>query len=80
MLQQNNTFARAKLMMAQIAAAMAFSNAIQRQAALAQIGSYESRGKGSGKTSPSRHRVAMDKRSASKARNVKRHKAAMRRA
>ncbi|TCK87342.1 hypothetical protein B0G74_7881 [Paraburkholderia sp. BL9I2N2] len=80
MLQQTNAFARAKLMMAQIAAAMAFTSAIQRQAALAQIGSYESHGKGSGKTSPSRRCVAMDKRAARKARGVKRHKAAMRRA
>jgi hypothetical protein len=78
MLTNNNAFARAKMMMAAIAQAMAFTHAAQRQAALAQIGPYVSRGHGAGKNSPSRHRVAMDKRAAAKSRNVKRHKAASR--
>lgn len=73
-------FARAQMMMAAIAAAMSMTNPTMRSAAMANIGPYESRGHGRGKTSPSRHSVAMDKRSAAKARNVKRHKAAMRRA
>ncbi|MFM0300017.1 hypothetical protein PQQ99_07805 [Paraburkholderia sediminicola] len=60
MLTNNNAFARAKMMMTAIAAAMSLSNEISRQAMLAKIGPYVSRGKGSGKTSPSRHCAAMD--------------------
>lgn len=73
-------FARANMMMAAIAAAMSMTNQNLRSAAMAEIGPYESHGHGRGKTSPSRHSVAMDKRAATKARNVKRHKAAMRHA
>lgn len=78
MLKAVNAFARAKAMMAAIQVAMMIGNVAQRQAALNSIAPYRSRGKGSGKTSPSIHHVAMDKRAAKKARNVKRHKAAMR--
>lgn len=74
-MQSNNAFARARAMMAAIAVAMRFTSETERQAQLAMIGPYESRGHGSGKWSKSRHRVAMDKRAAIKARNVKRHKA-----
>lgn len=74
-MQSNNAFARAKAMMAAIAVAMQFTSEAQRQAQLATIGPYESRGHGSGKWPKSRHRVAMDKRASVKARNVKRHKA-----
>lgn len=45
-----NPFARAQMMMAAIAAAMSISNVGARQAALAQIGPYQSRGKGRGKS------------------------------
>lgn len=74
-MQSNNAFARAKAMMAAIAVAMQFTSEAQRQAQLAVIGPYESRGHGGGHRSKSRHKVAMDKRAAVKARNVKRHKA-----
>lgn len=57
-----------------IAAAMALAAPLQREA-LAKIGPYESRGKG-GK-SPSRHvGTKAHKRAATKARNVRRHRAA----
>jgi hypothetical protein len=64
-------FARANAMFALIAAAMATANP---QAALAKIGPYVSRGKGTGKRHGSSRCVAMDKRAASKARNQARHK------
>ncbi|BCF96606.1 hypothetical protein PPGU19_011750 [Paraburkholderia sp. PGU19] len=54
-------FARAQMMMAAIAAAMSLSGSA-KHAAMSNIGPYESRGKGRGKTSPSRHTVAMDRR------------------
>lgn len=78
MLRATNAFARAKAMMAAIQVAMMIGDTVQRQAALNSMDLYRSRGKGSGKTSPSRHHVAMDKRASKKARNVKRHKAASR--
>jgi hypothetical protein len=59
---QGNPFARSVAMMSAIAAAMGQSNVMLREAAMANIGPYRSRGKGSGKTSPSRHKVAMDRR------------------
>ena len=67
-------FARAKAMIALVQAAMAIGSVFERQQALASIGPYESRGHGGGHRIKSRHRVAMDKRAAVKARNVKRHK------
>lgn len=70
-----NAFVRAKVMFAAIQAAMSYTNEVERQAALAMIGPYESRGHGGGHKIKSRHRVAMDKRVATKARNVKRNKA-----
>lgn len=63
-------------MMAAIAIAMQFTSEAQRQAQLAMIGPYESRGHGSGKWPKSQRRVAMDKRAAKKAKNVLRHKRA----
>lgn len=78
MLMKGNAFSRAKAMMAQIQIAMMIGDTLARQAALNSIGPYRSRGKGAGKASPSAHCVAMDKRAARKARNVKRHKAAAR--
>ncbi|PRZ56145.1 hypothetical protein BX589_102346 [Paraburkholderia fungorum] len=42
-------FARAQMMMAAIAAAMSLTNLGQRNAAMAEIGPYQSRGKGRGK-------------------------------
>jgi hypothetical protein len=79
MLRSTNAFARAKAMMAAIQVAMMIGDAVLRQAALNGIAPYRSRGKGSGKTSPSAHCVAMDKRAARKARSVKRNKALNRR-
>lgn len=75
---QANAFARARAMIAAIAVAMQIGNLADRQIALSAVGPYRSRGKGSAKTSPSRHHVAMDKRVARKARNIKRHKATAR--
>jgi tmRNA-binding protein len=78
MLRATNAFSRAKAMMAAIQVAMMIGNVVERQAALNSMDPYRSRGKGRSKTAPSRHHVAMDKRTARKARNVKRHKAASR--
>ena len=82
MLTNSGPFARARAMMA-LVAAMSSASAFQKVALQAQLnamGPYQSRGHGRNKWSPSRHCVAMDQRAARKARNVKRHKAAMRRA
>lgn len=62
----SNAFSRAIAMMSAIAAAMRVSDTALRQIQLDAIGPYESRGKGRGKTSPSRHRVAMDRRGVKK--------------
>lgn len=75
-------FARARAMMALVAQMAAAGPMVKLalQGQLDAMGPYKSRGHCSGKTSKSRHRVAMDQRAARKARNVKRHKAAIRRA
>ena len=65
-------FARAAAMFALIAAAMASTNP---SAAMAQIPSYESRGKGKGGRQASARCVAHDQRHASKMRNRARHRA-----
>lgn len=71
---KGNAFAAARAMFAAIEAAMMIQNIAQQQDALAQIGPYCSRGKGLGLSTNkhSRHRVAMDKRAAKKARNRRR--------
>lgn len=77
-MQRSQPFARAIAMMSLIAAAMNMPIAMQ-QAALANIGPYESRGKGKGRGaigSKGGHMAAV--RAASKARNVRRHRAAAR--
>ncbi len=63
-------------MFAAVAAAMAITNTFERQNALAAIGPYVSRGKGKGRRQASGRTVAQDKRAATKARNVKRNRAA----
>lgn len=67
-------FARAKAMLALVSAAMALPNVATQRSVLAGIGPYTSRGKGEGLAGNkrSRHRVAMDKRAAMKARNRRR--------
>jgi len=67
-------FARAKHMFSLVAAALALPNVATQQSVLAGIGPYISRGKGQGLPGNrrSRHRVAMDKRAALKARNRRR--------
>ncbi len=80
---QANPFARARNMMAAISAAMALATDAQRQLALNAVGPYVSRGHGRGngiRLGSSSRTVAQGKRAAVKARNVKRHKAAARRA
>lgn len=79
-MQRSKPFARAISMMGLISAAMAaFPMAGQaQQAALAEIGPYESRGKGRGRSviGSGRHGAHMTAvRAARKARNVRRHKA-----
>jgi hypothetical protein len=78
-------FSRSKAMFGLMAAAMGLAAHLQG-AAMANIGPYESRGKGEGLRANkrsrhrvamdkrSRHRVAMDKRAACKARNKRRAK------
>lgn len=68
---KGNAFARSVAMMAAISAAMSNSNVMLREQALSAIGPYKSRGKGKGKTSPSRHKVAMDRRGVRKAHEPK---------
>jgi len=82
MLTTSGPFARARAMMALVSAIASAgpAQAIAMRMQLNAMGPYQSRGHGRNKQSPSRHRVAMDQRAARKARNVKRHKAAMRRA
>lgn len=67
------SFARAKAMMAAIAAAMGLAGSA-RQLALAEIGPYESRGKGKALRSPSRNSTAQVKRASLKARNRAKHR------
>lgn len=64
-------FARAKHMAALVAAALTLPNLATQRSVLAGFEPYESRGKGMGLpgNKRSRHRVAMDKRAALKARN-----------
>ena len=66
-------FVRARKMAEAIAAAMLLPLGL-RQATIAALGSYKSRGKGEGLAGNkhSRHFVAMDKRAARKARNRRR--------
>jgi len=76
-MQRSKPFARAIQMMGLIAAAMSLPVAMQQQA-MAEIGPYESRGKGrSGNPiGRGRHGAHMSAvRSARKARSVRRHKA-----
>ena len=77
-MQRSQPFARAIAMMNMIAAAMQLPMSLQTSA-MAQIGPYESRGKGKGRGaigSKGGHMAAV--RAASKARNVRRHRAAAR--
>lgn len=64
-------FARAMAMMALVAAAMRLQGSTARDQALANIGTYESRGKGRGLRSPSRNKAAHVQRAAVKAKNRK---------
>ena len=67
-------------MMALIAAAMSIPQQHLQQAALAKIGPYQSRGKGKGKNQSAPHGKQMAGiRAAHKARNVARHRAALKR-
>lgn len=71
---RNPAFHHSKLVFAAIAAAMVIPAFAERQAALALVPQYRSRGHGEGLlgNKHSRHCVAMDKRAARKARNKRR--------
>lgn len=72
---KSSPFARANAMMAAIAAAMSMPFMAQK-AALAEIGTYESRGKGEGRSNrrpAGAHKAA--NRAAAKARRVRAHRA-----
>lgn len=72
----SSPFSRSIAMMAAIAAAAGFSNQGMRESALADIGPYESRGKGKGggnRRAPGAQMAGI--RAARKTRNVKRHRA-----
>jgi hypothetical protein len=76
-----NAFHRSKAMFAAIMAVM--SNSVmpwERAAAVANVGTYVSRGKGKGRRGEKLHCVAQDKRASNKARNRERNRRAHRRA
>jgi len=71
-----NAFHRSKAMFAAIMACMTGTTTWSQAAVEANLGEYKSRGKGKGKPgTSSAHCVAMDKRSAVKARNCAKHRA-----
>lgn len=78
---QSNPFKRAHMMMAAIAAIMSATagNIAAQQAQISALAPYESRGKGKGGHQHARHGAQMANiRAARKARNIKRHRAAVR--
>lgn len=70
-----NAFVRFNAVMTKVVAALVKSPGLMRQAALDEVGGYKSRGKGKGMVSyAGASTMAAQKRSAKKARNVKRYK------